>query len=384
MPLRPLIVALGAALLAAAAAPAARAAAPAAPPPAVVVQPVAVRDVAPVTTEIGRVQAIQSVAIVARVQAYVEKIDFQQGAMVKTGQVLFELQKAPYQAAVDAAQAALQKAQATEHNAQLTYDRDSKLTAGLAVTKAQVDTDHANLDTAKADVLSARANLETAAINFGYTTITSPIAGRIGKAAYTKGNLVGPTSNPLATVVQIDPIWVSFAVADRLVVSALQKSHQSLQQLSSALVLGLQLPNGTEYAEKGKIAFVNNQVDPATGTVTVWGQFPNPQGLLIPNGFATVQIRQQQPEERPLVPVQAVQNDKSGRFVLLVGAGNKVEAQKITIGPQIGQDWIVTSGLKGGERVIIQGQQKVKAGEVVNPVPAAPVQQASASGTQAP
>ena len=215
-----------------------RAAGAAAPPPAVTVTKVQVKDVAPTITQIGRVQAIQSVAIIARVQAFLEKIDFQEGGMVKTGQVLFELQKAPYQAALDAAQAALQKAQATLLNAQQVYARDSKLARGSIVTQEQLDTDIANRDTANADVLSARANLETAAINLSYTTITSPIDGRIGKATYTKGNLVGPTSSALATVIQMDPIRVTFSVADRDVVNALQKSHKTLAQLSSARVAG--------------------------------------------------------------------------------------------------------------------------------------------------
>ncbi len=363
--------------------PPGQAAGAAAPPPAVTVTKVQVKDVAPVTTQIGRVQAIQSVAIIARVQAFVEKIDFQEGGMVKAGQVLFELQKAPYQAALDAAQAALQKAQATAHNAQLTYNRDSKLAHGAVITQVQLDTDIANRDTANADVLAARANLETAAINLSYTTITSPIDGRIGKAAYTKGNLVGPSSNPLATVVQMDPIRVVFSVADRDIVAALQKSSKTLEQLSSAAVLALQLSDGEEYKQKGQIAFIDNQVDPATGTVTVWGKFSNPDGLLIPGGFATVQIRRAKPQDRPLVPVQSVQDDKSGRFVLLVGPDNKVRQQTITTGRQLGQDWIVTAGLKGGEQVIVEGQQKVKAGQVVNLVQQSAQTPQPAGGQQA-
>lgn len=347
----------------------------ASPPPAVTVAPVEIRNVAPVTTHIGRVQAIQSVAVTARVQAFVEKIDFQEGGMVKAGQVLFELQKAPYQAAFDAAQGALEKAQATLRNAQTVYDRDSRLAHGVVVSQAQLDTDIANRDIAQADVVSARANLETAAINLSYATVTSPIDGRIGKAAYTKGNLVGPGSGPLATVVQVDPIRVVFSVADRDIVSALQTTHKTRAQLSSTVALSLQLSDGKPYGEKGEIAFIDNQVDPNTGTITVWGQFPNPDGLLIPGGFATVEVRPATPRDRPLVPVQAVQDDKDGRFVLLVGPDNKVQQQAISIGQQIGQDWIVTAGLKGGEQVIVEGQQKVKAGQVVNPVP----QQASAA-----
>ncbi|MFL5281303.1 MAG: efflux RND transporter periplasmic adaptor subunit [Rhodopila sp.] len=352
-----------------------------APAPAVTVTPIEVRNVAPANSYIGRVQAIQSVALIARVQAFVEKIDFQEGAMVKAGQLLFELQKPPYQAAVDAARAALQKAEATVRNAELTYQRDSKLGRGTVISQAQIDADLANRDAAAADVLSARANLETAEINLGYTSITSPIDGRIGKAAFTQGNLVGGSNtSPLATVVQVDPIRVIFSVADRDIVNALQRTHQTSAKIAATLSLSLQLPNGQPYPQKGEIEFIDNQVDPATGTVAVWGRFANPEGLLIPGGFVTVDVRRAQPEERPVVPVQAVQNDKSGQFVLLVGPDNKVRQQYIKVGHQLDQEWIVTDGLKGGEDVIIEGLQKVQPGQVVNAQRTPPPgQQASAN-----
>ncbi len=360
----------------------------AAPPPAVVVAPVRVANVAPASTFIGRVQAIQSVAVTARVQGFVEKVNFQEGGLVKAGQVLFDLERGPFQAALDAAQGALDTALATQTNAQLTYDRDSQLAPGRVISQSQLDTDTANLGAAKGNALSARANLETAAINLGYTTVVSPIDGRIGRAAFTKGNLVGPTSGALATIVQVDPIRVVFSVADSSVVGALQKTGKTQAQLNSSVVLALQLPNGKAYPQTGTVEFINNQVDPATGTVSVWGRFANPDGLLIPGGFVTVEVRRATPQERPMVPVQTVQNDKSGNFVLLVGKDNKVAQQKITLGRQIGQDWIVTAGLKGGENVIVQGLQKVKAGELVNPVQeltlAPSSQQATADALAAP
>jgi membrane fusion protein (multidrug efflux system) len=343
-----------------------------APAASVTVEPIQVRNVAPASTYIGRVQAIQSVAIVARVQAFVDKIDFQEGAMVKAGQLLFELQKAPYQAAVEAAQAGLQRAEATLRNAQLIYERDSRLGRGAVVSQSQIDADLATRDADNADVLSARANLETAAINLSYTSITSPIDGRIGKAAYTVGNLVGASASagPLATVVQVDPIRVIFSVADRDIVSALQRTHQTSAKIASTLSLDLQLPDGQRYPQHGEIEFIDNAVDPATGTVSVWGRFANPEGLLIPGGFVSVDVQRATPEERPLVPVQAVQDDKAGHFVLLVGPDNKVSQRTISIDRQIGQDWIVTAGLKGGENVIIEGLQKVQPGQVVSPVQA--------------
>jgi len=339
----------------------------AAPPPqAVLVVPIEVKDVAPVQTFPGQVQAIRSVTVVARVSAYVEKVAFQEGSTVKAGRLLFQLQQGPYQAAVEQAQGALAQAQAVLSNAQLNLERDTRV-GNLAISAQQIQQDTAARDEASAQVTSARGNLENAAINLSYCTVAAPIDGRIGKALYTMGNLVSPTSGPLPTIVQMDPIRIAFSVADAQFVAVQQASNLSREQLINSVTLDVQLSNGSNYAHPGKIEFVNNQVDTAIGTLTVWGTFPNPDGLLVPGAYATVAVHQTNPEQRPVVPVQAVQNEQQGEFVLLVGADNKVEQRKITTGRQIDQDYIVASGLTGGERVITEGVQKVHPGEVVNP-----------------
>lgn len=339
------------------------------PPPAVVVAPVQLRDVTPVQAFIGQVQAIQTVTVVARVQAYIEKVTFQEGSAVKAGQVLFELQKGPYQAAVLQAQGALAQAQAALRNAQMNLERDERA-GDLAISPQQIQQDTAARDVAAAQVDSARGALQAAAITLSYCTVSAPIDGRIGRALFTAGNLVDAGSGPLATIVQMDPIRVSFAVTGTQIVSMEQRSHESRQRLIDALVLTLRLSNGTAYGHPGKIEFLDNQVDPATGTITVWGRFPNPEGLLTPGAYASVEVKPDQPEERPLVAVQAVQNDRQGQFVLVVGADSKVAQRRITTGRQIEQDYIVESGLKGGERVIIEGVQKVHPGEEVEAVAA--------------
>jgi len=341
------------------------------PPPAVTVATVQVEDVAPVSSFVGRVAAIQSVQIAARVTAFMENVAVKEGSDVKAGQLLFELQKAPYQAAVQAAQASLDKANAAYRQSQLAYERQSQLRQQGVSAQATLDQALATRDSDAADVLAAQANVATAALNLSYCTIVSPIDGRIGAVAYTKGNLVTPSSQPLATVNQMDPIRAVFSVTDRDIVSVKQRTGATQNQIAASLTLQLQLANGKQYDQAGKIAFVNNQVDPATGTVTVYADFPNPVRLLLPGAFATVQVRRSQPEKRPVVPVAAVQTDQQGRFVLLVGSDNKVAQQAIEIGRQIAQDFIVTKGLNGGERVIVQGVQKVRAGEVVNPTVAA-------------
>lgn len=344
----------------------------AAPPPAVTVQTVQVRDVSPVNTYPGSVQPIQTVTILARVQAYINKVDFTEGSMVKAGQTLFELDSAPYEAALVQAQGSQQQYQATLWSAELDYQRDSHAGVGLAVTQQKVQQDQAARDVAAAQLQSAKGAVMAAGLNVGYCTIASPIDGRIGRAQFTQGNLVGPSTGALATVVQMDPIRVTFAVTDSELVTFEQRAGKSRAQMAASLELQLRLPNGTTYAHPGRIEFINNQIDAATGTLTIWGKFDNPDSLLTPGAYVTVEVRQGKPDDHPLVPVQSVQNDAAGQFVLLVGKDDKVRQQRVTTGRQIGQYYIIEHGLSGGERVITEGVQKAHEGQTVQPSEAAP------------
>jgi membrane fusion protein, multidrug efflux system len=354
-------------------------AAPAPPPPAVTVAPVQVQNVAPAHSFIGWVTAIQSVQIVPRVTAFIENVPVEQGSDVKAGDVIYELQKSQYQAAVQAAQAQLTSAQAAVKSAQLAFDRASRLTQQSFEAQANLDQATATRDQAQASVLSAQANLAQAALNLSYCTILSPIDGRIGAITLTKGNLVTPSTSTLATINQLDPIRVAFSVSDSTVVSVEKKTGATQGEIAAGLVVHLRLPDGSQYKQAGKIAFLSNQVDVQTGTVSVYADFPNPQRLLLPDAFVNVDVRQATPDERPLVPVAAVQTDKSGTFVLTVGTDNKVTQQPITIGSQIAQNYIVTKGLAGDERVIVEGVQKFRLGDVVNPAAAPPQARRDAS-----
>jgi len=345
--------------------------APAGPPPAVTVAPVVAKDVAPSMEFIGRTQAIQSVELRARVEGFLEQVAFQEGQDVKAGQLLYQIEKAPYEAAVQSAEAQLAGAQANLRQAESNYRRQAELRRSDFQSQAVLDQALAQRDSAAATVQADEAALKMAQLNLSYTTITSPIDGRIGKTAYTKGNLVGPTSNALATVVQLDPIRVVFSVADRDVITEKQKSGQSQEQINQRFLPTLRLSNGSEYPQKGEIEFVDNQVDPATGTVPIWARFPNPQKLLLPGQFATVVVRPEQSERRPVVPLTAVQEDKNGKFVLVVGGDDKAEERRIKASRQVGQDWIVDEGLSEGETVIVDGLQKVRPGQPVKPVQAA-------------
>lgn len=344
---------------------------PGGPPPSVTVAPVVVKDIAPPQTFIGRVVAIQTVQIIPRVTAFIEDIVAKQGSDLHAGDILFRLEQTQYEAAVQAAEAQLASANAALQQAELAYNRAATLTQKDVQTQANLEQAQATRDQNRANVQAAQASLDQAKLNLSYCTITSPIDGRIGAVSLTKGNLVTPTTPALATINQLDPIRVVFSVSDRMIMSAQQRTGTSPAQIAQGLKVNLILPDGSSYGETGKIAFLGNEVDRATGTVSVFADFPNAQALLLPGAFVTVEVRRAAPQERPLVPVQAVQTNQSGSFVLTVGQDNKVAQQVVQLGQQVGQDFVVTGGLSGGEHVIVEGLQKVHPGDVVNPVMAA-------------
>lgn len=343
---------------------------PSGPPPSVTVVKVAKENVTPTYTTIGRVQAIQSVQIHALVQGILQQVAFQEGSDVKEGQLLFVIQPDIYQAQVKSAEAALAKAQAALKNDQLTVARDQDLVKRGATPQATLDEAIATRDADQANVEAAQAQIETAEINLGYTRIKAPISGRIGAAAVTKGNLVDSTTGALATLVQLDPIRVVFSVDQSRLVTAEQKRGTSVQQLTQEFLPRIQLSNGTMYGQTGKLAFVSNQVDQSTGTIPIYAEFANPKKLLLPGQYVNIVIRPAKPDEELVVPITAVQQDSQGKFVLIVGPDKKVSEQRIQATRQTGQNWIVQSGLKEGQTVIVQGVQKARAGQVVNPQPA--------------
>ncbi|MGE0258390.1 MAG: efflux RND transporter periplasmic adaptor subunit [Alphaproteobacteria bacterium] len=342
------------------------------PAPAVVVTPARIENVAPVSSFIGHVRAIQSVQIVPRVTAFIEDEPVPQGSNVKAGQVVFVLQKAQYEAAVQSAEAKLASANAALANAQRQYARAAQLASRGYEATANLDVARANRDQAQADVLGAQAASTEAQLDLGYTTITSPIAGRLGAFTLTKGNLVTPATPALATVNQMDPIRIVFSVSDRRFVDFKQRVGSEVKQATSDLALRIELANGKEYDRPGRIAFIDNEADPQTGTIAVYADFPNPEGLLLPGSYVNVNIRRAQPEEAVLAPIAAIQTEQSGNYVLVVGPDHKVEQRPVQLGRQIGQEYVVSKGLAAGENVIVQGVQKVRPGQVVNPQMARP------------
>jgi membrane fusion protein (multidrug efflux system) len=215
--------------------------------------------------------------------------------------------------------------------------------------------------------------VRAAELNLGYTRIASPISGRIGRTNATQGNLVGPSNGVLARVVQIDPIRVVFSVSERDFITTVQQTQGiAADKVKTGFIPTLRLSNGIIYPEEGKVDFVSNEIDPNTGTLPVRVSFSNAPDLLLPGGTVMVSIRSAESKRMPLVPVQAVQDSRQGRFVLVVGPDSRVEERPIKASQQVGQNWAVEQGLKAGETVIIEGLQKVRPGALVQVTPAAP------------
>jgi membrane fusion protein (multidrug efflux system) len=250
--------------------------------------------------------------------------------------------------------------------------RNQELRRTQAVSQVALEDAQTARDTARASMLGAEASVRLAELTLSYTTIKAPIAGRIGVAAFSVGSLVGPSSGTLARVVQIDPIRVVFSVNDRTILDLREGvANFDETKVAGTFVPTLRLSNGRDYPAKGEIEFVGNEIDQATGTLPVRARFPNPDGVLVPGQFVTVTIRPSTSQLRPVVPVGAVRLNREGRFVLLLDENGKVVERRIRTGPQLGQDWIVEDGLKGGESLIVQGAQSARPGAAVRVVPIA-------------
>jgi membrane fusion protein, multidrug efflux system len=341
------------------------------PPPAVGVQPATKKGVTWSYSFVGRIKAPESVALMARVQGFLEKVQFTEGQDVKAGDVLYQIEKVQYQAQLDQAQANVASAKAAELNAQLTYNRSLDLVKTQAVSQATLDSNRANLDMAHAQVLQQQAALTQAKENLGYTDIIAPINGRIGRTAYTQGNLVGPSSGALATIVSQDPMYVLFQVSVR----QLEEIRQARRQEDGSQIkisINVRLPSGKEYAHPGVWNYTDPQVDQQTDTLTMRATLPNPERQLIDGEFVSVELRERREQPRLVVPQAAVQVDQAGSYVLVVDQDSKVQQRRIGLGTQQDGDIVVESGLAEGENVIVDGLVKVRPGLTVTATPVAP------------
>jgi membrane fusion protein (multidrug efflux system) len=343
--------------------------APPPPPPAVVTVTVREQELHHSSEFIGHVQAIQSVDVRAQVTGTLAQVAFEGGQDVQQGDLLYVIEPAQYEAAVAAAEAQLASAQATLKQAEQNLTRQQQLYRRETAAEATLEQAQAQRDVAQANVAAAQAQLRTAQINLGYTRINSPIKGRAGATAVTAGNLVGPSTGTLTTVVQLDPIRVVYSVNERAFVSFNQANPNATQQeLNARFIPRLRLSDGSMFSEAGHVAFVDNRADPATGTLPVYADFPNPKRLLLPGMLVTAIISPEKPERGFLVPAGTVQQDNKGNYILIVGEDNTIERRDVTTGPQIEQNISITDGLRNSDRVVVAGAQKVHPGQVVKAV----------------
>jgi membrane fusion protein (multidrug efflux system) len=338
-----------------------------APPPVTVVavQPQQV----PLTGSFtGRLSAYREANVLARVSGVLLKRLYKEGTQVKAGQPLFQIDPAPYKATLDAALAALAQARANAANAHATAQRDRDLISSHLVSEQQLDTDEAAERSTAAAVKQAAANVESARINLGYTNVTSPISGIAGEQQVTEGALVGQgTPTLLTTVDQLDPIYVNFdepAAQIEQISSAEQSGHVIAASGNQAKVQ-LTMPDGTPYGVPGVLDFRAATVDPSTGTAALRGILPNPDHTLLPGMYVTLRLTVGFAQQAFLVPQAALQRDAQGPYVLTVGADETVVQKRVTTEGTRGVDWIVSSGLAAGDRIIVAGIQSAHPGAKV-------------------
>ena len=335
--------------------------------PAVGVAAAALKSVTPSGTFVGRVQAVDTVNLVSRVEGFLQKRAFTEGQLVKTGDLLFVIEQDTYQAALDQAQAQVASAQATERNAALALQRSQELVKTNAVAQATVDQNLATQGAAAAAVRSAQAALEQANINLAFTEIKAPIDGRIGMANVSVGNFVNQATGTLATIVSQDPIYVVFPATTQQVLDYRQRTPKTGES-SNAVVRAI-LPNGQEYPHTGSVDFLDIQANQGTDTLTVRAVFPNPDNWLVAGQVVNVTVAAGEPTQTLIIPQAALQVDQSGSYVLVVGQDDKVAQRQVKLGPVQGADITVSDGLKPGELVIVEGIQKVRPGEAVTATP---------------
>jgi membrane fusion protein (multidrug efflux system) len=338
---------------------------PSAAAPAVTVVRVVAEELRPASTFTGRVEARDKVELRARVDGFLEKRLFTEGADVKEGDLLFVIEKGLYQAAVDQANAGLDKAQAALKLADIEVERQRELLKRNIASQAKVDEMTAKQGDARGEELAQKAALEKAELQLGYTDIRAPIAGRIGRATVSVGNFVSPASGALATIVSQNPIYVSFPVTQREMLAIRKEEDASGNR--GDYVIHAQLADGSRYAEPGKLDFVDVTVKQGTDTIQVRATFPNPDRILVDGQLVTVVAETGTAENALLIPQQALQVDQTGPYVLVVDKDNKVRVQRVELGAGRAGDVIVTKGLVAGERVITEGIQKVRPGETVQP-----------------
>jgi membrane fusion protein, multidrug efflux system len=324
------------------------------------------RPITQTTDFVGRVEAPEKVEVRARITGFLQDVLFKEGDVVKAGDVLYRIEPETFQAAVQQAQGALLQAQGELANATAQLARTEELVKTDTQSRALLDQRTAAQRSAQGGSIIADANLKTANVNLGYTVITAPITGEIGRSKLTKGNVVSPDSGTLTEIVSRDPMYVTFPVSQRVFLDVeRQKGHEQ------ALAVNIRFSDNSVYDQTGKINFVDVTVNQATDTILVRATFPNPQGKLIDGQLVRVSVASSRPEQKLLVPQSALIADQQGIYVFVVEDG-KAAVRRVKPGGQSGAYAIVDDGLKAGDQVIVQGMEALRTGTPVLATPAPP------------
>jgi membrane fusion protein (multidrug efflux system) len=367
------VCALAAALLAVACSK--QAPAPERPAPEVTVITIAPQTIPFSPTFVAQTESSRQVNIVARVSGFLERIEYQEGELVKQGQVMFTLDTKPFVAQLNAAQGELQSQQARLVTAEATYGRVKPLTDQDALPLTDLDRAKGELDSAKAAVFSARAKVEEAQLNLGYATIASPVTGLAGRALQRQGAFVNSMADSanLTYVAAIDPIWVNFSISQNQMArwQALVKKGELVRPTNENYDVDILLPGDVKYPYRGKISFSDPSFSQDTGSFMVRAVLPNPKLELRPGMFVTAIVRGATRPNAIVIPQLAVQQGNNGHFVYVVGASSLAELRPVVVGDYVGdKDILISAGLQGGDRVVVEGVLKVAPGKPVNPVAA--------------
>ena len=346
-------------------------AASAPPPPEVQVATVLQQDTPIYSEWVATMDGFVNAQIQPRVSGYIIRQDYKEGNIVRKGEVLFEIDPRPFQAALDQAKAQQAQAEAQLGKASLDVERDTPLAQARAIAQSQLDTEIQAKLGAQALVQAAKAQVEQAVLNMEWTKVTSLINGIAGIAQVQIGNLVGPAS-VLTSVSQVEPIKAYFTVSEQEFTDFHRRfpTQESVEEQRKRIPLQLLLADGSTYEHPGTIYFADREVNPATGAIRIAGLFPNPNNLLRPGAYGRVRASVKTENGALLIPQRAVIELQGTYQVAVVESGDKVKIRPVTVGERVGKMWIVTDGLKAGERVVVEGLMKVREGAAVKPVPA--------------
>jgi membrane fusion protein (multidrug efflux system) len=332
--------------------------------PAVTVVKVEAKDLRPSVSFSARVEALQKVDLLARIQGFLEKQNFTEGASVKAGELLYVIEQAPYKAKVSAAEAAVAVASARLDRTEIELKRQTTLVSKEAAAQTKLDDARTARNEAKGQYDKLMAELDQARLQLSYTEIKAPIDGRIGKSLLSVGSFVNPQSGTLATIVQQDPIGVTFPVSQRDLLAVREKMGDNTKLNEHTVYI--EIGKGKRYQYPGKIDFLDVGVNTGTDAVNVRATFPNPQGLLVDGQLVTAVVESESAEPTLVVPVNAIQIDQSGPFVLVVNSERKIEVRRVDLLRQDANFVAIAKGLSAGDLVVTEGVQKVRPGQIVD------------------